>query len=110
MHRDVKPENIMLHGNTVKLGDFSLARRVQESGGGRLPNVNDPIYANASGKMTTYVATRWYRAPELLRADEYYSTPVDIFALGCVAAELHLLTPLFQGKDDADQLRLMSSP
>jgi serine/threonine protein kinase len=115
IHRDVKPENIMMNGETVKLGDFSLSRKVQHGDDGKLPTSttlatmdNSHQQEDASGEMTTYVATRWYRAPELLRSDPFYSCAVDIFALGCVAAELHLLAPLFQGKDDQEQLQLVT--
>ncbi|KAL3921313.1 MAG: hypothetical protein SGILL_002811 [Bacillariaceae sp.] len=103
IHRDVKPENIMMKGVVVKIGDLSLTRPVH----GRERRGNG-VDDNAPGTMTTYVATRWYRAPELLRPDLIYSCSVDMFALGCVAAELHSLVPLFQGRDNGHQLQLIT--
>ena len=74
LHRDIKPANILLsHDGHVKLADFGHAR---------LEVVGDrPLYTHA-------VATRWYRAPELLYGARYYSRGVDIWAVGCVFAEL----------------------
>lgn len=54
--------------------------------------------------FTDYVSTRWYRAPELLLRSTNYNSPVDIFALGCIMAELYTLTPLFAGANEVDQL------
>jgi len=50
------------------------------------------------------VSTRWYRAPELLLASTNYNSPIDIFAMGCIIAEMYLLRPLFPGNSEADQL------
>ena len=84
-HRDLKPENILIHKEKVKLGDFGLAREIRS----RPP-------------FTDYVSTRWYRAPELLLKSTNYNSPVDIFALGCIMAELYLLKPLFMGNSEMD--------
>jgi len=54
--------------------------------------------------MSDYVATRWYRAPELLVGDRGYGSGVDVWALGCMAAEMQSGRPLFPGDSDADQL------
>ena len=84
MHRDLKPENILLNQNgEVKLADFGFAK---------------PVRRNET--HTDYISTRWYRAPEILLKKPDYSFPVDIFALGCVMAELLRLVPLFSGKDE----------
>ncbi|QPC71789.1 hypothetical protein HYE68_002541 [Fusarium pseudograminearum] len=121
-HRDIKPENILVTtsghndaGNTfrrysslvtppstpptytVKIADFGLARETHS----KLP-------------YTTYVSTRWYRAPEvLLRAGEY-SAPVDIWAVGAMAVEIATLKPLFPGGNEVDQVwrvcEIMGSP
>ncbi len=121
-HRDIKPENILVttsghqdSGNsfrrysalvtppstpptyTVKIADFGLARETHS----KLP-------------YTTYVSTRWYRAPEvLLRAGEY-SAPVDIWAVGAMAVEIATLKPLFPGGNEVDQVwrvcEIMGSP
>ncbi|XP_063985375.1 cyclin-dependent kinase-like 4 [Diachasmimorpha longicaudata] len=89
MHRDVKPENILVSPNgVIKLCDFGFARFV--SG----PNES----------CTDYVATRWYRAPELLVGDSRYGRPVDVWALGCLYAEMVTGDPLFPGESDVDQL------
>ena len=56
---------------------------------------------------TDYVATRWYRAPELLVGDTQYGPPVDVWAIGCVFAELMSGIPLWPGKSDMDQLYLI---
>ncbi|KAL9103380.1 MAG: hypothetical protein Q9163_001556 [Psora crenata] len=121
-HRDIKPENILVSTSapqdtnttfrrysamitppstppmyTIKIADFGLARET-----------NSPL------PYTTYVSTRWYRAPEvLLRAGEY-SAPVDIWALGAMAVEIANLKPLFPGGNEVDQVwrvcEIMGSP
>lgn len=86
-HRDLKPENLLCNGDIVKLGDFGLAREID----------SDPPY-------TDYVSTRWYRAPEILLRSTTYGSPIDIFALGAIMAELYMLRPLFPGKSEMDQI------
>jgi len=89
IHRDVKPENILVSKlGVVKLCDFGFARMMAGSG---------EIY-------TDYVATRWYRAPELLVGDPAYGKEVDIWAIGCLYAEMLSGDPLFPGDSDIDQL------
>ncbi|XP_020630310.1 cyclin-dependent kinase-like 4, partial [Orbicella faveolata] len=91
IHRDVKPENILItEKGVIKLCDFGFARML---------NKND--------EYTDYVATRWYRAPELLVGDVHYSFPVDVWAIGCVFAELISGQPLWPGRSDLDQLYLI---
>uniref|UniRef100_A0A0N5AAY7 non-specific serine/threonine protein kinase n=1 Tax=Syphacia muris TaxID=451379 RepID=A0A0N5AAY7_9BILA len=87
-HRDMKPENIMCNGTElVKIADFGLAREIRSR----------PPY-------TDYVSTRWYRAPEILLRSTSYNSPIDIWALGCIMAELYLLRPLFPGTSELDQI------
>lgn len=64
--------------------------------------------------MTEYVSTRWYRAPEVLLRTRDYNAPVDMFACGCIMAELYMLRPLFPGKSESDMInrvcQIMGSP
>uniref|UniRef100_A0A3B4B496 Protein kinase domain-containing protein n=1 Tax=Periophthalmus magnuspinnatus TaxID=409849 RepID=A0A3B4B496_9GOBI len=92
IHRDVKPENILItKHHVIKLCDFGFAR----------------ILTGPCDYYTDYVATRWYRAPELLVGDTQYGPPVDVWAVGCVFAELLSGLPLWPGKSDMDQLYLI---
>lgn len=77
-HRDIKPENILISNDKVKICDFGQIKRV-----------------NSVPPYTEYTATRWYRSPELILQKGFYNTPVDIFAIGTIMAELYLGRPLF---------------
>ncbi|KAM6908908.1 cyclin-dependent kinase-like 4 [Xenentodon cancila] len=91
IHRDIKPENILIsHEGVVKLCDFGFARTMAAP--------SDP------GVYTDYVATRWYRAPELLVGDIKYGKPVDVWAVGCLLIEMLTGQPLFPGESDLDQI------
>ena len=120
-HRDIKPENILVSTSapesghtfkryssmvtppstppayTIKIADFGLARETHS----RVP-------------YTTYVSTRWYRAPEVLLRAGTYSAPVDIWAIGAMAVEIATLKPLFPGGNEVDQVwrvcEIMGSP
>ncbi|KAJ3050865.1 hypothetical protein HK097_008154, partial [Rhizophlyctis rosea] len=86
-HRDMKPENLLMSGEVVKIADFGLAREIRSR----------PPY-------TEYVSTRWYRAPEVLLRSTSYSSPIDIWAVGCILSELFTLRPLFPGASEMDQI------
>ncbi|XP_078492511.1 uncharacterized protein LOC100179468 isoform X3 [Ciona intestinalis] len=89
IHRDIKPENILnSRSGVIKLCDFGFARTLAAPG---------EVY-------TDYVATRWYRAPELLVGDTKYGRAVDIWAVGCLVGEMLQGDPIFPGKSDIDQL------
>ncbi|CAF0727477.1 unnamed protein product [Didymodactylos carnosus] len=86
-HRDVKPENILIKEETLKLADFGSCRQI----GSKQP-------------FTEYISTRWYRAPECLLTDGYYQNPMDIWSCGCVMFEIITLRPLFPGSNEIDQI------
>jgi serine/threonine protein kinase len=96
VHRDIKPSNILLNEDMdVKICDFGLSRSLYENGA-------------SSPDMTTYVVTRWYRAPELLLKYDKVSYPVDIWSVGCILAQMLMSRgnrfPLFKGEDAPSQL------
>lgn len=72
-----------------------------------LPSFLQILSAGPCDYYTDYVATRWYRSPELLVGDTQYGPPVDVWAIGCVFAELLSGIPLWPGKSDVDQLYLI---
>lgn len=99
MHRDLKPENILVSDKRVlKLCDFGFARHDISSG----------TVEQDSVKMTQYVATRWYRAPELLLSSLQYSKKIDIWSIGCLTFELLTGQVAFPGKNDIDQIRIVA--
>ncbi|KAI8894793.1 kinase-like domain-containing protein [Globomyces pollinis-pini] len=90
MHRDLKPANLLISPNRIlKLADFGLAR----------------VFSNENARPYSHqVATRWYRAPELLYGSRKYDFGVDLWAVGCIFGELLNHSPLFPGQNDIDQL------
>ncbi|CAG8525567.1 11424_t:CDS:10 [Diversispora eburnea] len=93
LHRDLKPGNLLVNADCeLKICDFGLARGFSE----------DP--AANSGFMTEYVATRWYRAPEIMLSFQSYTKAIDLWSVGCILAELLGGRPLFKGRDYVDQL------
>jgi serine/threonine protein kinase len=97
-HRDLKPKNILANSDCkLKICDFGLARPALD------PNPYHTIY------WTDYVATRWYRAPELCGSFfARYSPAIDIWSVGCIFAEILLGKPLFPGRNVVQQLELIT--
>jgi mitogen-activated protein kinase 15 len=86
LHRDLKPSNLLLNSEChVKVADFGLARSVAST-----EAENQPL-------LTDYVATRWYRAPEILLGSTKYTKGVDMWSVGCIIAELLMGKPVFPG-------------
>nr|XP_036862584.1 mitogen-activated protein kinase 11 isoform X6 [Manis javanica] len=87
IHRDLKPSNVAVNEDCeLRILDFGLARQADE-------------------EMTGYVATRWYRAPEIMLNWMHYNQTVDIWSVGCIMAELLQGKALFPGSDYIDQLK-----
>jgi serine/threonine protein kinase len=89
-HRDLKPENVLVDPETgdLKICDFGSAKQLRPDEG-----------------STSYIASRYYRAPELILGSTHYTTAVDIWSAGCVVAELLTAgTPIFLGQTSRDQM------
>ena len=88
LHRDLKPDNIMVSENPLmaRIIDFGTCKDLSVE----------------SGPHTSYVSTRWYRAPECVLRSHHYNFNSDIFAAGCVMAEMYLQHPLFPGTSELD--------
>jgi len=114
VHRDIKPSNLLLNSECLmKVADFGLARKLKQPV--RPPNDPNAAAAPLDGTgpdegasdafvMTDYVATRWYRAPEVLFGSCTYSAAVDLWSLGCIFGEMILGKPLFAGSTTLNQL------
>lgn len=96
LHRDLKPSNLLLNANCdLKICDFGLARSAEQ------PNEDNKAF------LTEYVATRWYRAPEIMLSFKEYTKAIDLWSVGCIFAEMLTGRPLFPGRDYHHQLSLI---
>ncbi|KAK3089406.1 hypothetical protein FSP39_003376 [Pinctada imbricata] len=101
IHRDQKPSNILLDSEcVVKVCDFGLARSLTQIGVDA--ETGDP-------NLTEYVATRWYRAPEILLGSHRYTKGVDMWSLGCILGEMLGGKPLFPGSSTLNQIEKIMS-
>ncbi|KAF3420140.1 hypothetical protein E2986_09117 [Frieseomelitta varia] len=93
IHRDLKPANLLINEKGIlKIADFGL---------GRL------LWKNITKPYSHQIATRWYRAPELLYGARYYTSAIDMWSIGCIFGELLNKSPLFPGETDIEQLAIV---
>lgn len=98
LHRDLKPSNVLLNSDCVlKICDFGLARSL----------VNDKEGSDVV--LTEEVATRWYRAPEVLLGSQNYDKSADVWSIGCIMAEMLSGKPFFPGNSTLNQLERIVS-
>ena len=98
IHRDLKPSNLLINRNCeLKIGDFGMARGLSSTS------------EEHATFLTEYVATRWYRAPELMLSFSEYNISLDMWSLGCIFAEMLGRRQLFPGKNYVNQLQLVLS-
>ncbi|SMN20364.1 similar to Saccharomyces cerevisiae YPR054W SMK1 Middle sporulation-specific mitogen-activated protein kinase (MAPK) required for production of the outer spore wall layers [Maudiozyma saulgeensis] len=95
IHRDLKPGNILCTVNgCLKICDFGLARGIEQI----------EVTKFQQQDITNYVATRWYRAPEIILSRKPYNKSIDMWAVGCILAEFYYRKPLFMGNDSMHQI------
>ena len=96
-HRDLKPRNLLVNSNCdLKICDFGLARADIEQ------------LQTANTVLTDYIATRWYRAPEVILSWKKYTGSIDVWSVGCILAELIIRKPLLPASSEEDQLNMIT--
>ncbi|KAG8907676.1 hypothetical protein FRB99_002754 [Tulasnella sp. 403] len=101
VHRDLKPGNLLVNADCeLKICDLGLSRGFDRN---TLPGHEEESVSH----LTEYVATRWYRAPEIMLSFRRYGPAIDVWSIGCILGELLGGKPMFKGKDYVDQLNLI---
>ena len=96
LHRDLKPRNLLVNSNCdLKICDFGLARA----------NTDSLMTPNA--QLTDYIATRWYRAPEVILSWQQYTAAIDVWSVGCILAEMIRRKPLMPAQNSAEQMKMI---
>ncbi|EUB60728.1 Putative serine/threonine-protein kinase [Echinococcus granulosus] len=107
IHRDLKPSNILLDSDcNAKICDFGLTRSLSRC---NAPNDKNSVPDFDNPELTEYVATRWYRAPEILLSSTHYTKGVDMWSIGCILAEIFIGKALFPGTSTLNQLEKIMS-
>ena len=112
LHRDMKPSNLLLNSDCLmKVADFGLARSMPTKGGSAEGGGGKVLDDDRLGKetLTDYIATRWYRAPEILLGSDVYGAAVDMWGAGCILGEILASKPVFAGSSTLQQLELICS-
>jgi serine/threonine protein kinase len=98
IHRDLKPRNILVNSNCdLKICDFGLAR------------ANIETLMTPSALLTDYIATRWYRAPEVILSWKQYTGAIDVWSVGCILAELIKRKPLLPANNEQDLMHMITN-
>ena len=96
-HRDLKPRNLLVNSNCdLKICDFGLARADIEQ------------LQTTQTALTDYIATRWYRAPEVILSWRKYTAAIDVWSVGCILAELIIRKPLLPAASEEEQLNMIT--
>ena len=96
LHRDLKPRNLLVNSNCdLRICDFGLAR------------ANTNTLMTPSAQLTDYIATRWYRAPEVILSWAQYGPSIDVWSVGCILAEMLRRKPLMPAQNSAEQMKMI---
>jgi serine/threonine protein kinase len=96
-HRDLKPRNLLVNSNCdLKICDFGLAR------------ADISALQTTNSSLTDYIATRWYRAPEVILSWKKYTSAIDVWSVGCILAELIVRKPLLPATSEEEQLNMIT--